>query len=126
MSPDPRSTPAQAARARVERLARLYDGVVDLPIIGRRVGLDSLIGLIPGVGDFAGLLLGAHVLYEAQRAGAPKALLRTMLRNVATDAVLGVVPVLGDVFDFAYRSNLRNVKLLLRYLNEQERKPGQA
>ncbi len=97
---------------RVERVAALLDDLIRIPGTNIKVGLDSLIGLIPGVGDVMGLGLGSWFIYEAHRLGAPAALKWRMARNVGIDAVSGLVPVLGDIVDVAYRSNRRNLDLL--------------
>ena len=109
---------------RVEKLARLLDEAVHIPGTRIRLGLDSLIGLIPGVGDVAGLLMGGYVVYEAHRIGAPGELKLRMARNVATDALIGLVPVLGDVFDVAFRSNRRNVQMLLDHYRPPSAAPA--
>lgn len=82
------------------------------------MGLEPLIGLIPGVGDAAGLIVSAYVPIEAWRQGAPKRLIGKMVGIIAVDALVGVVPVLGDVFDFAYKANRRNVEMLEDWLEE--------
>ena len=86
------------------------------------LGLDPILGLIPGIGDAAGAVLAAWIIVEAFRMGASRATLVRMAGNVALDAGLGVIPVLGDIFDFAWKANLRNVALLERHLAE----PAQA
>lgn len=98
---------------RVEKLSRLLDEAFRIPGTRIRLGLDSLIGLIPGVGDVAGLLMGSYLVLEAHRLGAPGELKLRMARNVAVDALVGLVPVFGDLYDVAYRSNRRNVQMLL-------------
>jgi len=80
------------------------------------LGLDPILGLIPGIGDAAGAVLAAWILVEAFRMGASRATLARMAGNVALDAGLGAIPVLGDIFDFAWKANLRNVTLLERHL----------
>ncbi|MES2682808.1 MAG: DUF4112 domain-containing protein [Pseudomonadota bacterium] len=97
---------------RVERIARVLDEAIRIPGTSITVGLDAVIGLIPGVGDVAGVALGSWFIYEAHRLGAPAALKWKMARNVGIDAISGLVPVLGDVVDVAYRSNRRNLQLL--------------
>ncbi len=92
--------------ARLRKLAYWLDGV----------GLDPLLGLIPGAGDAAGAVLSAWVLIEAFHLGASRATLLRMAGNVALDAGLGAIPVVGDFFDFAWKANLRNVALLERHL----------
>ncbi|HEY0975123.1 MAG TPA: DUF4112 domain-containing protein [Solimonas sp.] len=120
MSPAPNSERAAAVRQRTERLARLLDSAVAIPGTRIRVGLDALIGLLPGIGDAIGLILGAWFLIEGARAGAPSALLWRMAGNVGLDALAGVVPVLGDLFDVAFRANLRNARLLGEHLDRVE------
>lgn len=114
------------SRARAQKIAWLLDGALRLPGTKFRFGLDSIIGLIPGVGDVIGLLLGATLLYEAVRVGAPRALLAKMVGNAATDALGGLVPGIGDLFDFAFRSNRRNANLLLEHLDRIEAQPASA
>jgi len=106
---------------RVERIARVLDEAIRIPGTNIRVGLDAVIGLIPGVGDAAGLALGSWFIYEAHRLGAPAELKWKMVRNVGIDAVSGLVPVLGDLVDVAYRSNRRNLDLLRGHFKPSER-----
>lgn len=101
-----------AAQRRIDRLADLLDTRFRLPILGYRFGLDSLIGLIPGVGDAATAAISFYIIFEAARAGAGPLLILRMIYNVVIDAILGSVPVLGDLFDFAFKANLRNANLL--------------
>ena len=97
---------------RLWRLARLLDDVVRIPLINRRIGLDGIVGLVPGLGDGATALLSLYIVVEAGRLGVPPAKLVRMLGNVALDAALGAVPVLGDVFDIVWKANLRNVEII--------------
>lgn len=101
-----------AARARIVRLEQLLEGLVRVPIIGRKVGLDAMLGLIPGIGDVAAGALGLYLIWEARNLGASNATLLRMLANVGIDTVLGSVPLVGDVFDVFFRSNTRNLKLI--------------
>ena len=94
------------------RLARLRRFAYWLDVIG----LDPILGLIPGAGDAAGAVLAAWILVEAFRMGVSRATLLRMAGNVALDAGLGAIPILGDIFDFAWQANLRNVTLLERHL----------
>ncbi|MGQ0622372.1 MAG: DUF4112 domain-containing protein [Panacagrimonas sp.] len=120
----PAVSDTRASRERMEKLAWLLDGAIPVPGTRFRFGLDSIIGLIPGVGDLVGLLLGAAILYEGARIGAPRPLMFRMLGNSVADALMGVVPVLGDVLDFAFRSNRRNAKLLMDHLDRIDEIPG--
>ena len=87
-----------------------------MPGTSIRFGFDPILGLVPGLGDAVGAVLAAWVLIEAFRMGASRATLLRMAGNVALDAGLGAIPVFGDLFDFAWKANLRNVALLERHL----------
>ncbi len=107
-----RSGPDEETSARrLRRLAWLLDNSIPLPG-GYRIGLDGLIGLVPGIGDAAGALVSSYMVVEAGRLGASKALLLRMAFNVLLETLIGTVPVAGDLFDFAYKANLRNLHLL--------------
>lgn len=95
-------------------LARVLDTAVGIPGTKLRVGLDALLGLIPGAGDAVGAALSGYIIFAAARAGASKPVLMRMVGNVVVDTVFGAIPVLGDLFDIAFRSNSRNVALLER------------
>ncbi len=104
------------ARARVHRLARLMDSSLRLPG-GFRVGVDGLIGLVPVVGDLATAGASFYIVAQAARAGVPAIALARMMLNVALDTVVGAIPILGDVFDVAFKANLRNARLMDTYLD---------
>jgi hypothetical protein len=106
---------------RLRRFARWLDDGVKLPLIPLRVGLDPIIGLVPGLGDAAGAALSAWILVEAVRLRASAATLARMVFNIGVDAIAGVVPLVGDVFDAVWKENLRNVALLERHLAEPQR-----
>jgi hypothetical protein len=102
---------AEQTRDQLRRMAHVLDASIRLPG-GYRIGLDGFIGLVPGVGDLAGALISTYIVAQAHRLGAPRSvLLRTGL-NLLTDTLVGTVPVMGDLFDFAWKANLRNVRLL--------------
>lgn len=111
----------QACRARVKRLAWLFDESIGIPGTRISLGLDSIVGLIPGVGDLLGVLLGLTVIHEGIRAEAPRPLLLKMARNSLIDLLGGLVPVVGDLFDVAFKANSRNARILLDFLDERER-----
>jgi hypothetical protein len=102
--------------ARLGSMARLMDEALEIPFLGVRVGIDPLLGLLPGGGDVAGALVSGWLVITAARVGASGPVVARMLLNVAVDAVLGSVPVLGDVFDLAFRSNRRNLRILEAHL----------
>jgi hypothetical protein len=108
--------------ATARTLAYWLDAGIRIPGTNLRFGLDPILGLIPGAGDAAGAVLAGWILVEAFRLGASRATLLRIAGNVALDAGLGAVPVLGDIFDFAWKANLRNVALLERHLAA----PGEA
>jgi hypothetical protein len=90
----------------------VLDAQWSIPGTRYRVGLDGLVGLIPGVGDAAGALLSTYILYEALRLGAPRRVLLRMAANIALESVVGAFPVVGDLFDVAWQANTKNVALL--------------
>jgi len=97
--------------SRLRHLAELLDSAIPLPG-GYRIGLDGLIGLIPGVGDAVGACAGAYIVVRAAQLGASTATLVRMIWNVILETLVGAVPVLGDLFDFVWKANNRNVALL--------------
>lgn len=100
---------------RARALARVLDSAVGIPGTPIRFGVDALLGIIPGAGDILGAGLGGYIVLNAARRGAPPAVLWRMLGNVAVDTLVGTIPLIGDMFDVAYKSNLKNVRLLERY-----------
>ena len=116
----------QASLARMEKLAYWLDDAFRIPIIGKRIGIDGILGLLPVAGDFAGLALSSLTVGEALRLGAPKTLLVRMAGNVGLDFVLGSIPLLGDIFDIYYKANRRNQHLMQRWLSDVTATPGAA
>ena len=110
-----------AALNQLRLIARVWDELVRLPVIGRRIGLDALVGLVPGVGDVAAAVVASWALVVANRLGAPASLLVRMLGNIAIDTVIGAIPLLGDLFDIGWRAQRRNVMLLERWLETPHR-----
>lgn len=102
--------------APLSRFAHILDAGIRVPGTRLRFGLDPILGLLPGGGDAAGAVLAGWVFAEAVRMGASRATLTRIAANVALDAFIGAIPVLGDVFDFAWKANLRNVAILERHL----------
>jgi uncharacterized protein DUF4112 len=115
--------PASRTR-RVRVLAKLLDNSIAVPGTGWKIGLDPIVGLIPGIGDLIGAVLSAYIILEAARAEVPGFVLVRMLVNVGFDTLLGAVPAVGDLFDAAWKSNTRNVALLERHLSQQMERPA--
>ncbi|MGF1513274.1 MAG: DUF4112 domain-containing protein [Elainellaceae cyanobacterium] len=103
---------------RIRRFSRLMDTAIGIPGTKFRIGLDPIIGLLPGVGDLATTGLSVYVLVMAARFRLPMPLLRGMIFNVALEAVLGSIPVVGDVFDAFFKANIRNLAVLEQHLQE--------
>ena len=99
-------------------VAKLLDSAGRVPGTRIRLGLDPLLGLVPGAGDVTGALLSGYIVLAGARLGAPASIIWRMLLNVAIDTVIGTVPILGDVFDVGWKSNMRNLSLLERYRAE--------
>lgn len=116
-----------ATERRLRRLAWLLDSSIPLPG-GYRIGLDGLIGLVPGIGDAAGALASSYIVVEAGRLGASKPLLLRMGFNVFLETLIGAIPFAGDLFDFVYKANLRNLRLLERHVRDPsgQRKSNRA
>ena len=110
-----------ARLAHLRRLAHWLDDGIRIPGTRLRFGLDPLIGLVPGLGDAAGAALAGWIVIEAAWSGASAATLARMAVNVAVDALVGSIPVAGDVFDFGWKANMRNVALLERHLADPAR-----
>ncbi len=106
-----------AVRARINRLSRLMDTAIPLPG-GYRIGWDGIIGLVPGIGDVAGMLVSLYIVAGAKRSGASGATLIRMLLNVGIEALIGAVPIIGDLFDLAFKANTRNMDILNRQLDQ--------
>jgi len=106
---------------RVRRLTRWLDTAFRIPGIPVRFGLDGIIGLVPGLGDAVTAGVSVYLIREAARLGAPRPLLARMVANVGLDLVAGVVPVVGDLIDLAWKANVKNLSLLEDYLASQQR-----
>jgi hypothetical protein len=103
-------------RRRIEALEHLLEHSVPLPGTRQTIGLDAIVGLIPVVGDLIGAAMGAYLIFEASLLGLPKWKLARMAGNVAFDTAVGSIPFVGDVFDFLFHSNTRNLKIVKRHL----------
>ena len=112
MSSTDASVPAGLRRSR--RVATLLDDAVTIPVLGIRVGLDSVVGLLPVSGDLAAAACSLYIVFEAVRSGVPRRTVVRMLANVALDLAVGSIPVVGDLFDVFWKANRRNVRLFER------------
>ena len=107
-----------AVRQRIEAMEKLLERSFTIPGINRPVGLDAIAGLIPVVGDVLTAAMGAYLIWEANNLGLPKWKLWRMAGNVAFDSAVGAIPVAGDLFDFVFRSNSRNLRIVRRHLDK--------
>ncbi|GGC59152.1 DUF4112 domain-containing protein [Marinobacter halophilus] len=119
MAKQPTEAQQRATLKRLEKFSRFTDSSIGVPFTRFKFGVEAIIGLVPVVGDFVGLVLSSYVLVEAQRAGASKTVKRRMLRNMVIDFLGGLLPVVGDAFDAIYKANTRNTGLLRNYLEQQ-------
>ena len=103
---------------RVRSLARILDTAIRIPGTGIRFGLDSILGLIPGVGDLTGAALSGYIVLAAARLGVPPSVLARMILNLGVDTLVGSIPLLGDLFDVGFRANIRNAALLEKVVTE--------
>lgn len=118
--PDTRSS-THTIRTRLGRLAWLLDNSIRIPGTDFRIGLDAVIGLVPGFGDLVGTLLSSYIVGQAWQLGVPKSTLARMGFNVLVEGVIGAVPIFGDIFDAAWKANQRNVQLLHAHLENPRR-----
>lgn len=106
--------------ARLEAIGNLLDMAFIVPGTNVRYGLDGLIGLVPVIGDIITTAIALWIVREARALGAPRFLVTRMLANVAIDGAVGAVPVIGDAFDVAFKANVRNIRLLRRWMDKQK------
>jgi hypothetical protein len=115
-----RLTPGQEQRLELlRRVSTLLDSATTVPGTSIRVGLDPILGLFPGLGDLVSPLFTMGILWQARELGIPRVVQLRMIFNVAIDTLFGLVPVIGDLFDVAWRANDRNMALLDRYAHEE-------
>ncbi len=111
-------TDAAATRARIELLERVLERAFVIPGLNRPVGLDAILGFLPVGGDLLAGIMGAYLVWEAKNLGMPKWQIVRMMANVGLDTTLGAIPLVGDVFDFLFRSNSKNLRILKRHLDK--------
>ncbi|SKB12675.1 conserved membrane hypothetical protein [Planktothrix sp. PCC 11201] len=105
---------------RMRRLSTLLDNAIRVPGTSIGLGIDPILGLIPGGGDILGGVLSIYIVFEAFKLGLPQETLVTMVSNIALETITGTVPVFGDIFDVAWKANVKNVELLEDYVNSPE------
>jgi len=105
----------RAAERRIAAVSRVLDDLVEIPGTSQRVGVDAVVGLIPGVGDLVTAGVGGWIILEATRFRLPRVVVVRMVVNTAADLLVGAVPLLGDLFDLAFRSNRANLELFRRH-----------
>ena len=112
----------QAVRARIEALEKVLERAFVIPGTKIPFGLDSIIGLVPVLGDFVTAVMGAYMVWEARNLGMSKWQLVRMTANVGVDTALGAIPLLGDAFDLVWRSNSKNLRIIKKHLDKHH--PG--
>ncbi|MFC0203537.1 DUF4112 domain-containing protein [Novosphingobium soli] len=119
LQPDlPLGSDPAAVRRRVEALERVMERAFAVPGLGRKVGLDAVVGLVPVAGDVVTAAIGLYLVWEARNLGMSKWQLARMTANVGIDTAVGAIPVAGDLFDFVFRSNSRNLRMIRRHLDK--------
>jgi hypothetical protein len=115
-------TDPQSVRQRIEAMERVLERLIVIPGINRPVGLDVILDVVPVVGDIAAAALGAYIVWEARNLGMSKWQISRMAGNVGIDWLLGLIPFVGAVPDFFFRSNTRNLRIIKRHLDKHH--PG--
>jgi hypothetical protein len=116
--PVPMGSDPQSVRTRIEAMERLLERLFVIPGINKPVGLDVILDLVPGIGDIAGAVLGAYIIWEAKNLGMSKWRMARMAGNVGFDFLLGLIPWVGAIPDFFFRSNTMNLKMIKRHLDK--------
>jgi len=116
------STPAQHITkvGKLRRISRILDNAITIPGTKLSFGLDPILGLLPGGGDTITGGISAYIVVEAARMGIPREILGKMVANIVLDSVAGTIPVLGDLFDVGWKSNVKNIELLEKHLEIAE------
>lgn len=99
----------------LRRFAHLLDEAIRIPVVGYRIGLEPILGLIPVIGDLSGFVVSGYIIYQAARLGVPRKLVARMVFNALLDAAIGSIPLVGDIFDFFWKVNKRNMRLVERH-----------
>jgi hypothetical protein len=112
---------APSALLQAQAIANLLDTAIPIPFVGIRLGLDFLVGLIPGIGDAIMLVASLRIVHLGRQLGVPKPLRTAMLRNSAIDFGLGFIPIVGDLVDLFYKANQKNVRIMERWWIEENK-----
>lgn len=107
-----------SVRKRIEGMEHLLEGLIKIPGTNQKLGLDVILDLIPGIGDLVGAALGSYMVWEARNLGMSKTQMARMFGNVGVDFALGLIPWVGAVPDFFFRSNSRNLKIIRKHLDK--------
>lgn len=103
---------------RIRKIAKLLDTAIGIPGTKFRIGLDPILGLLPGGGDLIGGLISAYMIYLAASFGLEKPKITQMVKNIALETFVGFIPIVGDIFDFYFKANIRNLDILEQHLAE--------
>jgi hypothetical protein len=114
----PLSKDAAGTRRRIEAMEHLLEGLITIPGLKRKVGLDVLLNAVPVAGDLVGAALGSWMVWEARNLGMSKTQMARMFGNVGLDWLFGIIPFVGAIPDFFFRSNTRNLKIIKRHLDK--------
>lgn len=114
----PTGTDAASVRARVTAIEKVLERSFTIPGINMPVGLDAIVGLVPVLGEIVTTAMGAYVIWEARNLGMPKWKLARMGANVLFDTAIGVIPVVGDAADLVFRSNSKNLRIILKHIDK--------
>lgn len=114
----PLGTSPADVRRRIEALEKVLERAVTIPVLGRKVGLDAIAGVIPVAGDLLTAAMGFYAVWEARNLGLPRWKQWRMIANIGVDTAIGAIPLAGDLFDFLYRSNTRNLKIIRAHLDK--------
>jgi hypothetical protein len=114
----------EAALLRINSLARIMDSLFAIPGTRLRLGVDSILGLVPVAGDVLAQVISAYIIWEARRLGVSKLTLWRMAGNTLVDTVVGAVPIVGDAFDVVFKANMKNLRLLQRHLEKRGYRPS--
>ena len=117
-----KSLPHTKKLERLRGLSHLLDNAIPIPGTKYRIGLDPILGVIPGGGDTITGAMGAYIVVEAAKMGLPRKVIGQMVGNIVFDSLAGIVPILGDLFDVGWKANVKNIALLEKHLELTPRK----